>query len=359
MSRYEQSKSSVTILEGFLCPMCQLDCSSIDQLQEHFYSVHNQPKNESSASSLTNPDRDDRYNASLCVSSYKEFFGSNQAKGHSVSLLSDFKLARENSIGRMVIQTNKLLTILDRLISPGSDVLKDPIKRETHFKSVVPWLPQESVNLCPTCGSSFNFVIRRHHCRLCGSIMCKSCSNFVTYQYAKQLTIPNYGKTKLALMNGETSTKGSERAESKTEAEMSKISIRACSYCFKFLEKKYRLLKKVNSEQIFLDIYDELSKHINEIKRIMDIACKLVESENSKKTITEQRAKMAHHLEQAESLCEKLTKYTITDENNRVVVKNDQAKLQRNLRIFTINFLKEKSFMMTSLYAKFEQNAGS
>ena len=64
---------------------------------------------------------------------------------------------------------------------------------------------------------------------------------------------------------------------------------------------------------------------------------------------------MAHRLEQAESLCDKLTKYTITDENNRVVVKNDQAKLQRNLRIFTINFLKEKSFMMTGLYAKFEQ----
>ena len=57
MSRFdpdEHSKSAVTILEGFICPMCQLDCSSIDQLQEHFYSVHNQ-SNEAPAASNSNP----------------------------------------------------------------------------------------------------------------------------------------------------------------------------------------------------------------------------------------------------------------------------------------------------------------
>ena len=76
---------------------------------------------------------------------------------------------------------------------------------------------------------------------------------------------------------------------------------------------------------------------------------------STKKTMDEMRNKLALHLEQAEALCEKMTKYTMTDENNRVVVKNDQAKLQRNLRIFAINFLKEKSFTMSTIYAQLDQ----
>ena len=44
---------------------------------------------------------------------------------------------------------------------------------------MVPWIDGKSVNLCPNCAKSFHLARRRHHCRLCGSIMCHDCSSFL------------------------------------------------------------------------------------------------------------------------------------------------------------------------------------
>jgi hypothetical protein len=39
------------------------------------------------------------------------------------------------------------------------------------------WIPDESVNNCMLCRQSFDFVTRRHHCRICGRVVCNDCSN--------------------------------------------------------------------------------------------------------------------------------------------------------------------------------------
>ena len=45
-------------------------------------------------------------------------------------------------------------------------------------KSVVSWEPDNSANHCSVCMEAFNFIQRRrHHCRLCGKLVCGKCSN--------------------------------------------------------------------------------------------------------------------------------------------------------------------------------------
>lgn len=46
-------------------------------------------------------------------------------------------------------------------------------------KSVVPWVNDQDVPFCPDCGNKFSIRNRRHHCRLCGSIMCKKCMELI------------------------------------------------------------------------------------------------------------------------------------------------------------------------------------
>ncbi|KTG01800.1 hypothetical protein cypCar_00020985, partial [Cyprinus carpio] len=46
-------------------------------------------------------------------------------------------------------------------------------------KSVVSWVNDQDVPFCPDCGGKFNIRNRRHHCRLCGSIMCRKCTEFI------------------------------------------------------------------------------------------------------------------------------------------------------------------------------------
>ncbi|CBX91437.1 similar to FYVE zinc finger protein [Plenodomus lingam JN3] len=38
------------------------------------------------------------------------------------------------------------------------------------------WQPDSEVDQCPVCGRHFTFLLRRHHCRKCGRVVCHSCS---------------------------------------------------------------------------------------------------------------------------------------------------------------------------------------
>ena len=39
------------------------------------------------------------------------------------------------------------------------------------------WIPSKDVLTCLDCGIAFSFLVRRHHCRLCGRVFCSTCSN--------------------------------------------------------------------------------------------------------------------------------------------------------------------------------------
>lgn len=43
------------------------------------------------------------------------------------------------------------------------------------------WIPSNDVVTCLDCGIAFSFLVRRHHCRLCGRIFCSNCSNQENY----------------------------------------------------------------------------------------------------------------------------------------------------------------------------------
>jgi len=43
-------------------------------------------------------------------------------------------------------------------------------------KEEIFWTPDEAVNNCMSCSSTFTLVNRKHHCRLCGQVICKNCS---------------------------------------------------------------------------------------------------------------------------------------------------------------------------------------
>ncbi|KAF2840975.1 hypothetical protein M501DRAFT_902973, partial [Patellaria atrata CBS 101060] len=38
------------------------------------------------------------------------------------------------------------------------------------------WQPDNEASICPVCGVSFTFWLRKHHCRKCGRVVCDNCS---------------------------------------------------------------------------------------------------------------------------------------------------------------------------------------
>ena len=37
------------------------------------------------------------------------------------------------------------------------------------------WMPDSACRECSECGTKFNLIVRRHHCRICGRIFCNAC----------------------------------------------------------------------------------------------------------------------------------------------------------------------------------------
>ena len=37
------------------------------------------------------------------------------------------------------------------------------------------WIPDQRVTMCQTCSCEFSLVVRRHHCRACGRVVCSPC----------------------------------------------------------------------------------------------------------------------------------------------------------------------------------------
>jgi rabenosyn-5 len=55
-----------------------------------------------------------------------------------------------------------------------------------HERAIVPWVDDKDVRLCPTCAKTFNLTRRKHHCRLCGVMMCHDCSMFLSLVEARK-----------------------------------------------------------------------------------------------------------------------------------------------------------------------------
>jgi rabenosyn-5 len=59
------------------------------------------------------------------------------------------------------MDTNKLILRLERLMT---SLPVDPVKRRAHEQSIVTWLPEEDVKLCPNCAKSFNITRLDTYC---------------------------------------------------------------------------------------------------------------------------------------------------------------------------------------------------
>ncbi|VEU24392.1 DEKNAAC105503, partial [Brettanomyces naardenensis] len=64
-------------------------------------------------------------------------------------------------------------------LHPGRIHVTPPSMSES---GVPVWQPDDEIEHCALCLKNFTFFLRKHHCRMCGRIVCASCSsNFTTY----------------------------------------------------------------------------------------------------------------------------------------------------------------------------------
>ncbi|CAH1265435.1 RBSN [Branchiostoma lanceolatum] len=242
-------------------------------------------------------------------------------EGTSRSHMDSFKKIRDARIDFYVIEMNKLLIRLEKLIA-FDRMNPDPVKKKEFEIGLVPWAPDDAVPFCPTCGEKFNLSRRRHHCRLCGSIMCNRCSEFLTPDFTGKLVnkagnppvqnirgeekghrrqgrklVNKAGNPPVQNIRGEE--KGHRRQGSAGTRAMESLrllvgevvgeepredGIRTCQDCMAVMRRRERQIQEKTTKPIIVQLYEKLRMLMDKVETMCPEYIKMAESLNAGET---------------------------------------------------------------------------
>ncbi|XP_040008472.1 rabenosyn-5 [Xiphias gladius] len=375
------------VKEGFLCPLCLKDLQSFYQLQDHYEEEHSGDdrhvrgqlkslvqKAKKAKDKLLKRDGDDRPDAGSYESFYyggvDPYMWEPQELGATRSHLDLFKKHRAARIDHYVIEVNKLIIRLEKLTS-FDRINSDAAKIRAIEKSVVSWVNDSDVPFCPDCGNKFNIRNRRHHCRLCGSIMCRKCMEFVPLPLAQKLI----NGTREALCvhgspsqsqspptGGGSSGMGSRRGSISSLSSVTSMleekddeKIRCCHHCMDTLLKRQQKLEEKDHMPDIVKLYERLRMCMEKVDEKAPEYIRMAESLNAGET--------TYNLDTAGGLRLEVQKYyeLIDALSKRILtlgVKDDPPphpkalQLQRMVRYTATLFVQEKLLGLMSLPTK-------
>lgn len=231
-----------------------------------------------------------------------------------------FEKRRKKNNENICEETNKLVLRLDKLIN--SD---DSNKKSDLDKSLVEWTSDDLVKLCPYCAKSFTFARRRHHCRVCGAILCNSCSKFLDYSAACKLVKP-------AKLYTDPYDRIQDQLENKSAEE--KPSIRVCEDCKRLLDKRVLIIEDHYSQPTFLEIYEKLRKNLAEADELI-LSQSSIGSSGQKETFVELKTKIQEFRENVASISAKIKKLSEREQSDK------QAYLLEAISQSVVHWLKE------------------
>nr|XP_009679436.1 PREDICTED: rabenosyn-5 isoform X1 [Struthio camelus australis] len=370
------------VREGFLCPLCLKDLQSFYQLQSHYEEEHsgedgdvrgqlrNLVQKAKRAKKKLLKREDDRTDSgsqeryeSFSYGGVDPYMWEPQELGAMRSHLSDFKKHRAARIDHYVVEVNKLIIRLEKLTS-FDRANTESAKIRAIEKSVVPWVSDQDVPFCPDCGNKFSIRNRRHHCRLCGSIMCKKCMELVSLPLASKLT----SASKEALgshtspNSSPNSVHGSRRGSISSISSVSSVldekdddRIRCCQHCKDTLLKREQQIDEKEYTPEIVKLYEKLRLCMEKVDKKAPEYIRMAESLNA--------GEMTYNLEHANDLRVEIQKvYELIDALSKKILSlglreepqphPKTLQLQRMIRYSATLFVQEKLLGLMSLPTK-------
>ncbi|XP_074593704.1 rabenosyn-5 [Brevipalpus obovatus] len=287
-----------------------------------------------------------------------EFYKINQAMGPKRSHWSALKKRRDERIEYCVMETNKLLVRLDKLLKEAP---QDPKDHKLHLQNIVNWANDEDVTLCPQCARGFNFLFRRHHCRLCGGIMCGSCSQFLDPNYANELVSPVDLETGQLLASSISSPDGNLKRRSSLmslpsiSSSLVDSQVRICKYCKELLDRRNQLMHDKHSKSMICQLYERYREFINESEKLVKQYYRILETlYNGEATNIklehhhglEVRAKLMSFAEKIDTISRKIAKF---GSQGDAPLNSAQMRLQSQVRTSAVHYVHNNLSSLPSL----------
>ena len=197
---------------------------------------------------------------------------------------------RQIRVERFVLETNKSLIRLEKLLR-DYPFDKDANERRLYEQSIVPWVDENLVFLCPNCAIKFNIITKKkHHCRLCGAVMCTKCSKFITFENGYKLISSVGGKIDQRKQRLSVTPSSGANLLSKlavasplandlvSQFDSKLDSIRICYECDKLMILRLEKIEREESTPIIVELYSQLQDYVKQFDTQLSIFIKMAES---------------------------------------------------------------------------------
>ncbi|XP_065183177.1 rabenosyn-5-like [Sycon ciliatum] len=266
------------IKEGFICPICRKELDSLAGLQGHFENAHSSEDkaglravkglfgrakrkllgdlaSSNNETVVGDSEEVSRLRSGSEASGIDPVLWEPQEFGATRDHFQRFKGLREDNVKRTVIETNKkvirLEKLYDGLMKNRAEFKSEKKKRKAFEQTVVTWMADSMASRCPFCESNFNVRRRKHHCRLCGQIICADCSEFIAMPFAESLTKAAKGESQRAPMGEEMETDPN-------------TDIRTCFACFGLLLRRSQRLQDKYKRSPLVQLYEKMTSSMEE-----------------------------------------------------------------------------------------------
>uniref|UniRef100_A0A2K5LAZ7 Rabenosyn, RAB effector n=1 Tax=Cercocebus atys TaxID=9531 RepID=A0A2K5LAZ7_CERAT len=370
------------VREGFLCPLCLKDLQSFYQLHSHYEEEHSGEdrdvkgqikslvqKAKKAKDRLLKREGDDRAESgtqgyeSFSYGGVDPYMWEPQELGAVRSHLSDFKKHRAARIDHYVVEVNKLIIRLEKV----NFVVLKHFFLQIHIsieKSVVPWVNDQDVPFCPDCGNKFSIRNRRHHCRLCGSIMCKKCMELISLPLANKLTSASKESlsTHTSPSQSPNSVHGSRRGSISSMSSVSSVldekdddRIRCCTHCKDTLLKREQQIDEKEHTPDIVKLYEKLRLCMEKVDQKAPEYIRMAASLNAGETTysLEHASDLRVEVQKVYELIDALSKKILTLGLNQDPPPHpSNLRLQRMIRYSATLFVQEKLLGLMSLPTK-------
>ncbi|KAM8759307.1 rabenosyn-5 isoform 1-T3 [Rhynchonycteris naso] len=370
------------VREGFLCPLCLKDLQSFYQLQSHYEEEHSGEdrdvkgqikslvqKAKKAKNRLLKREGDDQAESgnqgyeSFSYGGVDPYMWEPQELGAVRSHLSDFKKHRAARIDHYVVEVNKLIIRLEKLTA-FDRTNTESAKIRAIEKSVVPWVNDQDVPFCPDCGNKFSIRNRRHHCRLCGSIMCKKCMEFISLPLANKLTSASKDSltSHTSPSQSPNSVHGSRRGSISSVSSISSVldekdddRIRCCTHCKDTLLKREQQIDEKEHIPDIVKLYEKLRLCMEKVDQKAPEYIRMAASLNAGETTysLEHANDLRVEVQKVYELIDALSKKILTlGLNQEPPPHPNTLRLQRMIRYSATLFVQEKLLGLMSLPTK-------
>ncbi|KAM6214237.1 rabenosyn-5 [Rhynchocyon petersi] len=372
------------VREGFLCPLCLKDLQSFYQLQSHYEEEHSGDdhdvkgqikslvqKAKRAKNKLLKREGDDRAESgtpgyeSFNYGGIDPYMWEPQELGAMRSHLCNFKKHRAARIDHYVVEVNKLIIRLEKLTA-FDRTNAESAKIRVIEKSVVPWVSDQDVPFCPDCGNKFSIRNRRHHCRLCGSIMCKKCMEFISLPLANKLTSASRDSqsTHTSPSQSPSSVHSSRRGSISSVSSMNSVldekendCIRCCTHCKATLRKREQQIDEKEHTPDIVKLYEKLRICMDKVDQKAPEYIRMAASLNAGETTysLEHANDLRVEVQKIYELIDALSKKILTlGLNQEPPPHPNTLRLQRMVRYSATLFVQEKLLGLMSLPTKEE-----